>query len=295
MVFSEVSSFYISLLSGCSINYYPNNTLSKFTTKLPYDLNLTKDQTWEVGIKRLAFNSIKNASFKPNDIINIDDENLIVFENKDTDFGIDIIRGLHAVPNCLEEVSNDTFFNLYTDSNLVLKIPTYRYKNFIKFLGNKGTIITFPTQNIFTSRELFNYYFNQISRKDWKNEILFLKDNIRQCKDIPYLMRTKYFTEYKKFITKPSSLNYLCIYSDIIRPRIIGDCVSRIMYMHPIQNENELLNRNVININNIEYYPLERTQISEINVLIADETGEQINFEDSTFSTMILLHFRKSI
>lgn len=295
MVFSEVSSFYISLLSGCSIEYYPNNTLSKFTVKLPYNLQLLNELNWEVGIKRIAFNSIKNVCFKSIDEPEIYQEKKIVFSNEKMEHDVDIIRILQAVPDFMEVVANKSFFDLYIDSEVLLKIPKYHIKNSLKVLRNKMKNIAIPSYNIFTPRELFNYYFNEIPKKEWEEEINFLKQNIKECADTPYILRSKIFSEYKKFVTNPTSFNYLCIYSDIIQPRIIGDRVSRMLYMHPIKHENDLLNRNVININNIEYYPLERTQISEINVLIADETGEQINFDDSTFSTMILLHFRKSI
>lgn len=100
---------------------------------------------------------------------------------------------------------------------------------------------------------------------------------------------------YNSMVSVYEPFNYLCIYTDIIQPRIVGDRMTRILYMNPIQNENDWLNRNVVNIKNVEYYPLESSTISEINILIADETGEQINFNDSTFSTMLLLHFKKSI
>lgn len=92
-----------------------------------------------------------------------------------------------------------------------------------------------------------------------------------------------------------SPLNYLCIYTDKIKPRIMGDRMTRALYMQPIKNVNELSNRNVIDVKNIEYYPLESINISEVNILFADETGEQINFNNLSFSTMVLLHFKKGI
>ncbi len=42
-------SFFITLTSNSSLDYYPNNTLSHFTHKLPYPLEL-QNENWHVGI-----------------------------------------------------------------------------------------------------------------------------------------------------------------------------------------------------------------------------------------------------
>lgn len=39
-------------------------------------------------------------------------------------------------------------------------------------------------------------------------------------------------------------------------------------------------------MNSVEYWSREFNNISEINILFADEAGEQIHFNDNTFSTM---------
>ncbi|HBK82592.1 MAG TPA: hypothetical protein DDZ41_03200 [Flavobacterium sp.] len=130
---------------------------------------------------------------------------------------------------------------------------------------------------------------------DRASEIQFLKDNIVFWKKLSKKFTLEHFDYCYSWLSKPNNSNYLCIYSDIIKPRIIGDQVSRVMYIHPIQsnNNNNINERNVINIKNVEYYPLEKSNISEIDILLADETGEQIDFNNSSFSTMISLHFKK--
>ena len=46
-----MDQFYIRLPSNSSHDYYPDNTTSSFTTKLPDELNL--NGRWEVGLKEI--------------------------------------------------------------------------------------------------------------------------------------------------------------------------------------------------------------------------------------------------
>lgn len=148
------TSFHVSLLSGCSMEFYPGNTLSKFTVKLPVTLKFSKNQ-WEVCVDKIAYTRTK--------------------ENE---------------------------------------------------------------------KEHANY-------------------------------------------------NYVCVYSDIIKPVIIGSQLSRALLMRPLIDEEATKKRTAIIITNKQYCQLESSEIAEINILITDETGEQINFIDDSFQTMIRLHFRK--
>lgn len=153
MISEDTSSFHVTLFSGCSPDLYPENTLSKFTVKLPVTLNFSKHQ-WEVCIDKISFTSIKN----------------------DGSYG--------------------------------------RY-------------------------------------------------------------------------------NYMCIYSDIIKPVIVGNQLSRAILVKPIIYEDSGRTRTIINILNPSYVQLDQKYISEIKILLNDERGEQINFIDDTFQTMIRLNFRK--
>ena len=48
-----MDQFYIRLPSNSSHDYYPDNTTSSFTTKLPDELNL--NGRWEVGLKEIQY------------------------------------------------------------------------------------------------------------------------------------------------------------------------------------------------------------------------------------------------
>src|SRR5258705_1377917 len=48
-----MNEFYLTLPSNSSMNYFPDNTLAKFTTKLPAPILLQDD--WEVGLAEIIY------------------------------------------------------------------------------------------------------------------------------------------------------------------------------------------------------------------------------------------------
>jgi hypothetical protein len=45
--------FYLTLPSNSSMNYFPNNTLTHYTKKLPKIMEL--DGTWEIGLAEIQY------------------------------------------------------------------------------------------------------------------------------------------------------------------------------------------------------------------------------------------------
>lgn len=292
MFLDGINSFYINILSGCSMNYYPENTLSKFKVKLPYNVVFPSNEKWHVGITRFACTSIQN---KQHDVNN---EPRIFFKYSDLKHKFTIVQILLAVPSFTSFIYNNhsTFFQKYNDQNVAVFEHDFKNYKFIEVYADiPNGIIKIPTDYAFTPRTLFNYYFSQLTGKDPQLQAKYLKTWFSRPQE-SFSVPLETLESYRSLVSEyESQLNYLCIYTDIIKPRIIGDHMTRALYMQPVQNENDWSKRNVIDVKNIEYYPLESTDISEVNILFADETGEQINFNNSSFSTMVLLHFKKGI
>ena len=289
---NEIKSFFVTVLSSCSTNLYTENTLSKFRNKLPHSLSLEQNENWLVGVTRFSCNSIKNL------ILNSPHSNNsliepIIFKKPDAKFErqITIIEILQILPKCFNIIQNSDFFKKYETTSFE-NIENYESDDYVEFSSEKFNF-RMPTSIVLTPRAVFDIYFSQVSLHDRASEIQFLKDNIVFWKKLSKKFTLEHFDYCYSWLSKPNNSNYLCIYSDIIKPRIIGDQVSRVMYIHPIQSNNNINEWNVINIKNVEYYPLEKSNISEIDILLADETGEQIDFNNSSFSTMISLHFKK--
>lgn len=82
----------------------------------------------------------------------------------------------------------------------------------------------------------------------------------------------------------------LFIYSDIMKPRCIGNKNIRCIRVIPFKGKSICYD-----FHNVEYYPLEISVINDISILIANSDGSQYNFIDSTTPNYITLHFRKKI
>lgn len=271
-----MDSFYVTLLSGSSLEYYPENSLSKFTVNLPYTLSL--NENWVVGVTNFAHTHTKTVDlpkieFNKNERINLNET---------------IINILGAYPIFLNQIKNQHFFDRYAlgfklNANIYTKGPIVQ----INMLTKNPQI---RCNKLYTPITLFDEIFSQIDKENWVKEINSLKENLNNLQIKP---------EYTQFITKipartlKKQTGYMLIYSDIIKPRIIGNTMARVLTMYPMITKTDTYQ--AIDIVNIQYCPIEKFSISNINILITNEEGEQINFEDGFFNTSIVLHFRKGI
>lgn len=80
----------------------------------------------------------------------------------------------------------------------------------------------------------------------------------------------------------------LFIYTDIIKPRCIGNKNVRCIRVLPFKGKMEFFN-----LNNVEYYPLELSSINDISIEIAILDGSHYNFKSAVLPNTITLHFRK--
>lgn len=292
MDLSSTNSFYVTLLSGSSLEYYPENTLSKFTVKLPYDLHFTNNinnekEAWYVGITRFVRPSIQ-----------IHPRRIYLAKRDSGKKYIGITDILVNIADILEDIKDENFFNEYLNSSTQSNKPSL---SIVKDISNNEYIeiresghfnIKVPLMDKFSSRELFDLIFSKISTPLWQKAVLYFKKTLEnnllnESKALNNLAFKQYI-----FDTNP---NYICFYSDIISPRIFGNNLTRALHMEAVTNVDNLETRNSVDIKNIEYCRIEKTHISEINILIADENGEQINFSAGSFNTLITLHFRKGI
>lgn len=86
-----------------------------------------------------------------------------------------------------------------------------------------------------------------------------------------------------------SDFNILYVYTDIIKPKIIGNMHTRYLKVLPVlTNSNQ-----IIRFRHVEYCPIEKTFIESISIKITDAQGELLNFKPSYVPTYVMLHFKK--
>jgi hypothetical protein len=89
----------------------------------------------------------------------------------------------------------------------------------------------------------------------------------------------------KRSISSPSANIY--VYTDIIKPQLVGDTLSRCI---------RILNINIgeyQTFNPIYYFPVEKNNIESVEILLADKLGEPISFHSGEQSSIVVLHFIK--
>lgn len=278
-------SFFITLTSGSSLNVYPNNTLSHFTTKLPYTLELNEE--WSVGIVKFACTAINYEKFEV-------EPPKIKFINTagafSSDINIfDIVKPHKSFLNTIDQ----QFFKRY-DKNLKLQDHTHT-KDIVQVTILNNTYILLMNV-LYTSTSLFDEIFSQVPKDKWEKIVEYLEKSRSEKMNIKNFNVIKKRVEYIEPILSSNEIpNYMCFYSDLISPKIFGNVMVRNMFMHPVKFNKQYQNYQNCDVTNIQFSTLEKTKISEISILIADERGEQINFKDDNFNTMIVLEFRNGI
>lgn len=137
-----------------------------------------------------------------------------------------------------------------------------------------------------------------VDNKDYSSIKKFLGDIYKQ---IPVALRNKeilsktisenMFNETKiiKRSTEFSTeYDLLYVYSDIIKPRHLGNIQSRYLKVIPTSSDR------VIRFKHVEYCPIEPSYIESISIVITDGSGENVNFKASTTPTYIMLHFKRN-
>lgn len=285
---------YVTLLSNSSLKYYPENSLSRFTVKLPNAINLDSNEKWYVGLTNVSHTSIGKEP-KPQHIkIKIKSTGKQGFLNEK------LINLLNAAPNFYQKVKEKNFFDQYKTGIELKKYVYVKGQPFIQIELLKGDNIIIICDEEYLPRQFFDIIFSQIKKEKWKAFIKSFQDDIIQFEATEEVnskiqkIKDEYVEEITTFINVPLPF-YICFYTDIIKPRSIGDTNTRCLYMCPLGTFTDRSKALAYEIDNVQYCPIEKHNISEINILIADENGEQINFEGGVFMTCLVLHFRKGI
>ena len=96
-----------------------------------------------------------------------------------------------------------------------------------------------------------------------------------------------------KFPDKISLINYGLIYCNLIDEQYFGHTKAQILKVVPINSDTTHTGDVVSFFDNPQYYPVNKTRITEIKISIRDLVGDKIKFEN-VFSTVICkLHFKK--
>lgn len=284
---SQDRNIYVTLLSNDSTKIF-KNTPNTFTNLLKQPLNLN-DQ-WVVGLSDISFslqdfnkkndqNNIKRSLQKSSSKggkpkkakLNNDDEEDII-KNK-------FKKLLHST---LENDAANRMFN--RDS---LKIPD-EIKPVLNIDDKKITNVFKDTKDITNKSNDENGKAKDGTNIELKND-----------KDEPLLALTNNFLEnslnrllddisdYFNKIIAPEVNDIIFIYTDIIKPRHVGNNKTKCIKIFSISSL-----KNYINFSRVDYFPLETFNINDISIMIRNDEGRELNLLE-VIPVYCTLHFKK--
>lgn len=280
-MYSQENDFYVCLLSNNSLKYYKENTLSSFTNLLSSPCNLNCGE-WKVGITEIAFNTyVKDKSYIRNrrsvDTRFTPKTNLILPKSKVSD-----VRDHNKVI----VVQGETQSTVHGDIIPVMYIPS-------ALSQLPDPIIKKPNANANTNKSMDDSQVGvsltqSFPKKPKKTEQQPTVGN--QSFDIPPPIWNEGSSELGlSWIESHQVLNFMYVYTDIIKPRYVGDIKSRYLKIIPKLNTDA----DVIKFDHIEYCTVEKGFIENISILIMDSQGEKINFIGGSSPTYTMLHFKR--
>ena len=282
-----MDSFYMVLPSNVDCkDYFPNNNLSNYTTKLPHRLHL--GEGWEVGVAEISY----TYSW-----LNVPTDKKIKFmcyneHRKAVDtYEFVMSKGQYStvedlaleLNNCFAKLKDALAYNTIvpkavtkgqridvingTDSNRRL-IHVHLDDNLAGMLGIKNH----------KNKRLADEYFNEV--KNSKDSHPKITDELKYQYGATYtdLMRGVYA---------------LYLYSDIIMPTFVGNTYSQIMRVVEIPSYAKHGQQVNIKYPTPFFYPVNQTEFETIEIHVKDDTNKDIGFHFGRI--IVTLHFRKKL
>lgn len=316
--------FFVTLFSNSSAEIYPKNSKSKFTCKLPVSLDFHTNQNYSVGLVDCVFPRIIGTVANSGDEIDVVcfpeiisrgdvyEKKLeflvnIVLENakKPSIYNKNYFKDFLNIEN-LKSFENNPAINRHKveiESKAQHYFKVYKFQEDMFRDGEAYLPVIFEKKRNYTLNQIIwiicNTY-NYITKVGRKTPDLFVKYGINEKHSTSEILYTAVFTFINEFLTQTANKygfefedsDYLLIYTDIIEERIIGDNLSKVLYL---TNRDKNTNIEQLDVKNIQYIPVIKQNLDEISVFIADEQGQQIVFVSDTTPTCLTLHFRKNV
>ena len=292
-----MSTFYITLPSNSSMEYFPNNTLSNYVTKLPQPFDLKGE--WEVGLSEIQFPITWYN-------LNENESRLHVTMYDDTQQFIQAFVsppiGHYEHPNVLIKQINEAIAKI----ELFTRAIRFSYNEIsrkITITFDKKTIAMASLKMSKGLADLLGFEYSKFdnivkpikeksstgmqSRSDLANnvvETLFeLPDE--QVELIPF---NSYSYTGSKVCDLQRGFYSLYVYCDIVEPTVVGDVKVPLLRCVNISGKHEETVDRIYET--VHYVPLHRKQFDSIDINIRDDTGRSVPFQRG--KVIVTLHFR---
>ena len=231
--------FYLTLPSNSSSEFFPENTLTHYYTKLPHSINLTGGQ-WEVGLAEIQY---------PHTWYNIQGEEGWVDIEIDGLVYHSVLRpGYYPRPETLVERMEVICTSHLRKANKCDAVE-FLYDD----IARKATVALKPGTSV-TFGPLLQTMLGFSSNR--------YEEGIHEAERVVDV-RQGFYSLY--------------VYCNVVEPHMVGDVLAPLLRIVPIRGrDGDLITRTY---ENICYHPVQQKHFDTVELVIRDDTGRRVSFE----------------
>jgi len=294
----EETDFYLHLISDASLEYYPSNVISDFTTKLPHEFNLTGK--WEVALCNIHYHKTWGN-------ISTRDEGKCYVKLFQRTLGMKPILepkvklqgtlepGHFSTPEALIQALFDLFKGIKrweSDSSIeesyfnledVLGISLDRHTNKLSF-SIKKNLYRCDAITLQLSSTLLNlighHEFHNSERITQINLAMIPENGIEPTKILTGIVNLK------------AGIHNIFCYSSIVRNVTVGDTQAPLLRIVPIHggDEGEYIYET---FEDRQYVPIALSNFNSIRIFLGDRLGNNIKFSHGSAPVILVFHLKR--
>jgi len=283
------NNFFITLPSNSSMEYYPDNTLAKYTTKLHQHVSLDTDN-WEVALVEIQYPTL----FESLD----DNENnmWIQYSARNNSGTLEmkqfvLPKGIYDNEETLAEKLNRELKNI--------EVKFHKSKNRFIFQYIESFVESVLLSN--HMGQLLGFCLPEMRKNDWQLQLPVEATNFSiitnqvNHKNVTLANTVIEDTVMIAEAPYPPKLTHclpthMYIYTDIIEPNLVGDCVAPLLRIIKVEKQNTDTNISV-SFSNPYFLPVMKRDFDTIEINIRDDEGQLIPFVSGKLN--VRLHFRR--
>ena len=265
--------FYLTLPSNSSLNFYPSNTLTHYTTVLAQDVDLNGQ--WEVGLSEIQYPRSWQNIQKNNCWIN-------VYCNETLQETLNVPHGQYDTPEQLIAGLNQ----LFTPAP-----PPYTATDSSQDTGHI-IVLTQPAQTQNQERSVvFNYHSvaQKVTIEVLEAYTIELSPTLQYILGMEENSLNDGKHQGSHVVDVHQGFYSLYVYCNLIEPWLVGDTRASLLRIVPIEGHGHQMITKTYQ--HIQYLPLGQKHFRTIEIDIKKDTGEKVPFEVGKL--VVTLHFRK--
>jgi hypothetical protein len=285
-----MSSFFITLPSNSSMNYYPNNTLSNYVTKLPRAIELVNQ--YECGLYECHY---------PITYYNVtDDETMLhlysFLGGEQKVFDISPAGGHYKSPHVLVKQINDAISYIEPKPNVVRFLYNdVTQKITVRFGNDTRGWCSLVMSKAMAELLGFEWEAKELAPEKPLEEILRDRpDNIIEKLalepdgSVVLLPASAYSYTATRVCDLRRGFYSLFIYCSIVEHSIVGDSMVPLLRTVNVEGKEGTMAHRVYQ--NVQYVPVMLKHFDTIEIDIKDDTGRSVPFQRGR--VIVVLHFR---